>query len=69
MHVNFSILNSRQEKHDAPVVTKVNVEVAVDTTFATTLSAFTFCYQNSVIVHSLYFFLIKNIFHFPIGAD
>lgn len=30
LHVNFSILNSRQEKHDAPVVTKVDVEVAVD---------------------------------------
>ncbi len=58
MHVNFSILNSRQEKHDAPVVTKVNVEVVVDTTFATTLRAFTFCYQNCVRVHSLFLFFI-----------
>ncbi len=60
MHVNFSILNSRQEKHDAPVVTKVNVEVVVDTTFATTLRAFTFCYQNCVRVHSLFLFLYKK---------
>ncbi len=58
MHVNFSILNSRQEKHDAPAVTKVNVEVVVDTTFATTLRAFTFCYQNCV--HSLFLFLYKK---------
>lgn len=48
IHVNFSILNSRQEKHDAPVVTKVDVEVAVDTVFATGLRAFTFCNQNSI---------------------
>lgn len=50
IHVNFSILNSRQEKHDAPVVTKVDVEVAVDTVFATGLRAFTFCNQNSILV-------------------
>jgi len=49
IHVNFSILNSRQEKHDAPVVTKVGVEVAVDTVFATGLRAFTFCNQSSFL--------------------
>lgn len=66
IHVNFSILNSRQEKHDAPVVTKVDVEVAVDTVFATTLRAFTFCNQGSILVFFFFllFFLIKMIFFF-----